>query len=226
MRSFIIDLHNQKFGKLTVIRWIGKKKWLCLCDCGKKTKVFGQHLKSGHTKSCGCYGIESNKQTKNVKHGFWNNKFSKGTMKFYLMWQNIKSRCNNPKHRSYKNYGGRGITYDLKWEDFDGFKKDMYLKYLYAHKQMKMKRVSIERKDVNGNYCKENCTFIEFTDQLKNTRSVRSFIAVSPNGEVFKGKNVKEFADKQGLNSSHIYFCLDKKAKQHKGWKFEELKEE
>ena len=180
-------------------------------------------MKSGHTKSCGCLHKEINKQTKNVKHGFWNNKFSKGTMKFYLMWQNIKARCNNPNLKAYKNYGGRGITYDPRWNDFLEFKKDMYFQYLVAIRVKKIKNPSIERKDVNGNYCKENCTFITFTEQLKNQRTTRSFIAISPEGKEYSGKNVNEFCKKHGLNSSHVYYCLDGKEKQHKGWKFKKV---
>ena len=223
MKSFIIDLHNKKFGKLTVVKWVGKKRWLCVCDCGKETEVFGQHLKSGHTKSCGCFGDASRKQTKNVKHGFWNGDFSKGKAKFYKMWQSLKARCDNENLKAYVNYGGRGITYDERWKDFEAFKKDMYFDYLRAIRIKKIKNVSIERKDVNGNYCKENCCFIEFTDQLKNTRSVREFIAISPDGVEYKERNVNEFSDKHNLNSSHVYECLDGKAKKHHGWTFKRL---
>ena len=37
---------------------------------------------------------------------------------------------------------------------------------------------------------------------------------------VYREKNVAEFSTKHGLNSSHVYECLDGKAKQHKGWTF------
>lgn len=58
-----IDLSNQKFGKLTVIKECGKDKhknfiWLCECDCGNTTEVTTAMLRSGHTKSCGCYQKE------------------------------------------------------------------------------------------------------------------------------------------------------------------------
>ena len=55
-----IDLTGQQFGGLTVLRPaenIGKKTaWLCRCDCGRETVVRGDHLRSGHTKTCGCSG--------------------------------------------------------------------------------------------------------------------------------------------------------------------------
>ena len=54
----MIDLTNKKFGLLTVIDYAGKPgtkhRWFCQCDCGNKTTVQENHLKTGNTKSCGC----------------------------------------------------------------------------------------------------------------------------------------------------------------------------
>jgi len=223
MQGKFEDLYGKRFGRLTVIAYIGDKRWLCECECGgNRSSVLTQHLKSGHTKSCGCLNTENRKLTKNVKHGFWSTNYSKGKMKFYKMWQSLKARCDNPNIKDYKNYGGRGITYDPRWKDFEEFKKDMYFEYLYSVKQLKIKSPSIERIDTNGNYNKENCTFVDFSDQMKNSRAIRAFIATSPSGEVFNTKNVKEFSDKHNLNSSHVYECLDGKSKHHKKWKFKE----
>jgi hypothetical protein len=206
------NLTGKIFTNLKVLEHNKLGTCLCKCKCGKILNVETYRLKTKHIKSCGCL---------KKRHGFWNTNYSKGKMKFYKMWQSLKARCDNPNLPYYKNYGGRGIIYDSKWNDFLEFKKDMYLKYLVATIVKKMKNATIERIDVNGNYNKENCTFIERVDQLKNTRSVRSFIAISPEGKEFFVKNVNEFAKKYGLNTrSHIYECLDGKAKKHKGWKF------
>ena len=48
------DITGQRFGKLTAIRYEGKSKWLCRCDCGQEAIVNQSKLSSGHTKSCGC----------------------------------------------------------------------------------------------------------------------------------------------------------------------------
>lgn len=225
MQGKFEDLYGKRFGRLIVTAYMGNKRWLCRCECGNKSIVITQHLKSEHTKSCGCLNAESRKRTKNVKHGFWNTNYSKGTMKFYKMWQSLKARCDNINNKCYKNYGGRGIVYDPRWKDFEEFKKDMYFKYLYSKKQLKIKSPSIERIDVNGNYNFENCTFVRFEDQMKNSRAIRSFIAVSPKGEEFTTKNVNEFSKKYGLNPNHVYECLDGKANHHKGWKFQICKD-
>ena len=50
-----VDISGQKFGRLTVLKFAGNNKWECRCDCGNITLVSSQKLKSGHTKSCGCF---------------------------------------------------------------------------------------------------------------------------------------------------------------------------
>jgi len=53
-----LDLTGQRFGKLTVVSPAenanGRTAWLCRCDCGREVAVKTYHLRSGHTKSCGC----------------------------------------------------------------------------------------------------------------------------------------------------------------------------
>lgn len=60
--SRYIDLTGQKFGRLTVLKDVGRKNrqvlWLCKCDCGNEIKIEAGRLKSGNTKSCGCYNKE------------------------------------------------------------------------------------------------------------------------------------------------------------------------
>ena len=173
----ISNLKNKIFGRLLVLNLnkiirTGKNKqqryyWKCKCSCGKITIVRKDSLLSNRTQSCGCYQKEQVKKSKGRKtHGM---KYTK----FYKTWQHLKERCNNPNNNDYKYYGGRGIKYNPKWNDFLKFKEDMYFKYLYAKKQLKIKKLSIERINVNGNYYKENCCFIELKDQSKNRRNVK-----------------------------------------------------
>ena len=53
------DLSGQRFGKLTVIKKVGKDKgghaiYECVCDCGNTTIANVRRLKNGQKKSCGC----------------------------------------------------------------------------------------------------------------------------------------------------------------------------
>lgn len=61
-----VELIGKRFGKLTVTDYAGddaigadhNSRWVCLCDCGNVVIVGGNKLKTGHTKSCGCYQAE------------------------------------------------------------------------------------------------------------------------------------------------------------------------
>ncbi len=72
-----------------------------------------------------------------------------------------RARCNNPKHAGYKYYGGKGVKCLMTLEQF----KELWIK----DKADLMKRPSIDRIDSDGNYCIENCHFIELSE---NSRKV------------------------------------------------------
>jgi len=78
----------------------------------------------------------------------------------YNIFACMKQRCNNPKNKDYKYYGGRGIK--CEWRYFEHFWKDMRRHYHY--------KLSIDRKNCDGNYCKENCRWIPLKEQPKNRR--------------------------------------------------------
>lgn len=78
----------------------------------------------------------------------------------------MKERCSNPKHIGWKYYGGRGITVDSRWKDFSEFLKDMESTWFDG--------ATIERKEVNGNYDKDNCCWIPMSQQHINRRPQES----------------------------------------------------
>lgn len=222
-KSSRIDISGQKYGRLTAIKFLemvnGRAKWLFKCDCGnyKEAMIHDARAKKGGVKSCGC--LQKDKTLEFAKkHGLAHTHFWKA-------WRSMKARCNNKRTVGYHNYGGRGITYDSRWNDFENFKKDMYMLYLIAIKQYKIKHPSLERLDVDGNYCKENCTWIEPVEQNENRRNNKWFRAISPEGEIFISRNAAKFARDHGLNSpSSITGCLREEKVQYKNWHFEVIK--
>ena len=86
--------------------------------------------------------------------------------RLYRIWSGMKSRCTNPNQESYKYYGARGIKVCAEWQSFLPF-QDWALTHGYQD------NLSIDRIDVNGNYCPENCTWADQFQQANNTRSNR-----------------------------------------------------
>ena len=83
--------------------------------------------------------------------------------RLYRIWYGMNRRCSQPYATGYADYGGRGIKFDPVWSDFLVF-KDWALSNGYAP------HLTLERKDVNGNYEPNNCTWADQTTQSANSR--------------------------------------------------------
>lgn len=156
----VIDLTNQKFGRLTVINFAYTKShktyWNCQCECGKNTIVYSQKLKTGHTKSCGCYKREKTIK-RNYRHGLCKTRL-------YSIWHDMNTRCYYKNTDFYKYYGGRGIRICDDWKyDFVNF-------YNWSISNGYKDNLSIDRINVNGNYEPNNCRWATNLEQALNKR--------------------------------------------------------
>lgn len=155
-----IDLTGQRFGKLTVISVAenhGRRSaWHCKCDCGKEVDVITESLRSGNTKSCGC--------THGENHGCADDRL-------YGVWRAMKTRCTNPNSKKYPSYGGRGISVCDEWlHSFTAF-RDWALTHGYDY-DAPYGACTIDRIDVDGNYCPENCRWVDSKTQVRNRRPI------------------------------------------------------
>ena len=150
------DVVGKTYGMLTVKEDCdtSPRRFNVFCSCGNtKNSVLLTHLRSGKIVSCGCYRMARVKEVnsvKNTKHGMY------GT-KTYKAWSSMRDRVNDKEN---KDYGGRGITCSKEWLQFENFLKDM---------GEVPRGFSLDRIDVNGNYCKENCRWVDLTTQAYNT---------------------------------------------------------
>ncbi len=171
-----IDLQGRKFGRLTVLAVGGRKHrqllWRCLCDCGNDTSVTGQLLREGLTRSCGCLQREVT-TARSQTHGL-------RSSKEYGVWWTMLHRCVDPKSKSYRNYGGRGIKVCERWRDFAAFYEDMGPRPSDQH--------SIERRENDGDYEADNCFWATKAEQVANKRNTH---LITVNGET---KHLAEWA--------------------------------
>ena len=192
MRKVYKNCIGKKFNNLTItneFKWQSKGQRLvkCICDCGNETWVLFNNITTGHIKSCGCkyrkaLGDSEKKETK----------------RFYNIYSKMKSRCNNLNETCYKLYGGRGIK--CEWNSYEEFKKDMYESYCEHLKKYGEKNTTLDRIDVDGNYCKENCRWATLEEQANNTRLTNKVIM--KDGSI---KSLKEISKIYNIKMSTLY---------------------
>lgn len=177
----IHDLTNQRFGKLVARRFLGLGRgiWECQCDCGKTCQVPSGGLRFGSRVSCGCSAPRC------AAHGY------SGT-DTHASWIQMRRRCTDPNHASYKWYGGRGVTFDPRWAEFTVFFEDMGLCPDRNH--------TLDRIDPALGYSKENCHWVP----LKGT--------ARRNTPMIGNQTLSEYAKQNGL-SYHTAYARWRKGK-------------
>jgi len=108
----------------------------------------------------------------------------------YRLYYGIIGRCTNKNEKCYKHYGGRGIK--CEWNKFIDFYNDMAGTY--------KKGLEIDRIDVNGNYCKENCRWATRKEQMNN---YRNNIIIEYEGSKY---TLSEFSEKSGINKERLRY--------------------
>lgn len=156
------DLAGLRFGRLIALEVSERKTsssgtiWKCVCDCGAQSEHSSTCLIEGNTQSCGCLNRERRVEC-NTEHGM-------SDTLIHGIWLNLFARCYNPNSPAYSNYGGRGIGVDQRWHDFATFFADM------GHRP---DGKTLDRKDNNGPYSKDNCRWATPKQQGRNKRTNR-----------------------------------------------------
>ena len=150
-----------------------KRYGLYKCFCGSKFEAQFQHIKRNLTTSCGCIRRKNiTKLNKNkATHKLSNHRL-------YGVWSNMIDRCTNINNKRYKDYGEREITVCNRWLNIDNFIEDMHPSFQDG--------LTLDRKNVNGNYEYDNCRWTTKTVQSRNIRRIRTnntsgYIGVSMN---------------------------------------------
>lgn len=204
MADFPKDLTGLRFG-----RWLAvaaappfpgesTRTFLCRCDCGGEKIVRRCSLVDGSSRSCGCL----------FREGHNNRKHSLSGSPTYYTWTTMKQRCYEPAHKSYKDYGGRGITVCDRWrQSFSAFLADMGVRPAHT---------TIERINNAGNYEPGNCRWATQSEQQNNRRSNHP---ITWRGETH---NLGIWAAKMGLTPERLSQRIEYLRKGLPGWTLNE----
>ncbi len=202
-----LDLVGQKFGYLTVIKFVTIKnrysQWSCICSCGQEVIVAGYCLTSGNTKSCGCFNKEQTSK-RSTTHGLSsdNTNTNKLEKAFYDRWQGMKRRC-TPNFWE-KNPTYTGIKHCVLWKTFEGFRDNQPEGRKYEL-GLVLSRISDQ-----GNYTPENCRWVTKKENTLEMISFRKYKHRLINGEL-----AVSVAKRNGIRNT-VFQC-----RVHRGWSIE-----
>lgn len=197
----IIDINGMKFNRWTVKKYDkiknGMATWICECECGTIKSIAGNELRGNRSKSCGCYQIEKLIEL-STTHGMSHSPT-------WISHNSMKERCSKEYDKEYPNYGGRGIKVCDRWLGKDGllnFVEDMGLR---------PKGMTLDRKDVDGDYCKDNCKWSTPVEQSNNRRNNVYLTFMG------KTQTIPQWSKELGITCSAIY------QRRYKGLSIEEI---
>lgn len=101
----------------------------------------------------------------------------------YQSWKDMLTRTNNPNHKNYKYWGGRGISVCEGWKIYENFKK-------WALENGWEKGLTIDRIDCDKNYEPANCRWLDRKEQSLNLRNTNLYEC---NGILFSQRKIIEF---------------------------------
>lgn len=179
----MLNLTGREFGRLTVLGYVGRKKWRCRCQCGNTNDILGNSLtRENGTQSCGCLFREV------VSRGVRERSTTHGMTKTrtWKTWSMMIQRCHNQNAPDYPRYGARGVTVCLRWRlSFEDFLADM---------GERPDGKTLDRFPMqDGNYEPGNCRWATPEEQQRNKRTNR---LVTFNGETLC---VAEWAERIGI---------------------------
>lgn len=207
------DMLGKTFGFLEVVevlRHDGKHYWYrCNClSCGNtEYEIRRSQLNKYEDASCGC------------------GKTRHGLMKSleYLVWIDMKQRCFNPNSVAYPDYGARGITITPRWLEPKGKGLLNFIEDLGPRLD---RSYTIERIDVNLNYCPENCMWtndasLQAYNKRARTDNTSGKIGVGWDEKISGTKKWKVQISYKDIRKTKRFYTFEEAVAQRKAWELE-----
>ena len=161
--KYLVPWHGQNVGMVKV-----------RCKCGIEKEMKLTAICSGDLQSCGCERRRKCSERLRAANLAGHNRHTTHGLSshpLYHTYHEMRNRCYLKSNRQHKDYGGRGISVCDEWrESFVAF-YDWAITHGWSH------GLTLDRKDVNGNYTPDNCRFITMKEQGRNRRNNRQVTA-------------------------------------------------
>lgn len=177
--------------------------------CGSHFEARLADIKSGNTKSCGCYQVWVAKSIGTHQHSM---------KKIYYIWGAMVQRITNPNNKDFSNYGGRGLTIFKDWVTDPA----LFIQWAKDKGYEEGKGLSLDRIDNNIGYFPDNCRWVDKYVQAQNQRRIKpnktGYIGVTQKGKfsfvasiTANGQSQRLGAFRTAIEASHAYdkFIID-----------------
>lgn len=203
---------GKRFGRLVIIDYAYTKRygkgssktyWRCKCDCGNEKVASLSSMQCGYINSCGCLAKEVREKMAEEKttHGGYKDRL-------YWIWHGMKSRCD--KDYGHAHYHEKGIKVCEEWANDYAVFREWALANGYDSNADKY-QCTIDRIDNSGNYCPENCRWVNMTVQASNT-SQNHYLEYDG-----KRMTVTQWAKEIGIKPGTLFSRI------HNGWPIEDI---
>lgn len=177
----------------------GQPCWLVRCDCGNERVVSGCMLRKKRNAVIACRDCFIRRNLGKPRHYKHGHASTEGVRsRTYETWLAMNTRCHRETAADYDRYGGRGIRVCDRWrESFEAFLADM------GERPVGM---TLDRKDNDLGYFKENCKWSSASEQIRNRRTSKLTLAMATEaiGRVEHGETHAAVARRLGVTPSMV----------------------
>lgn len=135
-------------------------------------------------------------------------------------WRQMIRRCYDPKCKSFKGYGARGVHVDTRWHSFADFQQDVATIPGWVMKLEYPDQYSLDKDTLHASnrYGPETCIWANQVAQDVNRVNSTPVLATTPTSERIMRPSIGSFRRKEGLNPSAVHRCLTGLLHKHRGW--------